>query len=1050
LTFQKGARSLTIRICLYALALVVLALAAIVLWWGQRQTTEGLGFVVPPALPQASVYPFGVNVSLEQYEPTDRERTLAMIEAAGLRWVRQSFPWAEIEPQPGRYRWQPWDEIVSAVQAHELSIIAVLDTSPPWARRDPESENPHTPPRETADYGRFVRAFAGRYGQQIDYYQVWDEPNVSAHWGDGYVDAVSYTALLREGYAQIQAADPVAYVLTAGLAPTIEGGPLNLNEVAFLRGLYVAGGRDYFDILAAKPYGFWSGPDDRRKDVAVLNFSRLALLRQVMAGEGDQGKAVWAVEFGWNALPPDWAGRPSPWGTDSEELQAQRTVEAIRRARDEWPWLGVMFLPEFQPNVADDDPRWGFALVNRDGEPRLLYRRIREVATAPPLAYAGTYPADHYTGRYQGAWRWSPLGADIGQDGDSLTISFKGTRLDLTVRRGDFLGYLYITIDGQPTNRLPRDGQGRSYLILYDPLYRTETVTLAAGLPDTTHEAVIVAQGGWGQWAIVGWTVAREADVRFYRVALGLIGLGALLVLWRLLALVVISRGRESACSLLVACGSRLGDCAARYRSLDEGLQLALMVTTAAVFYFSPWLPLSLLSLLSLATLIWLRLDWGLALVAFCIPFFLQPKHILGRSFSMVEITTLLCFAAWALRWSVATIRESAQQCCGWLRREAGYKMQRSPFQQLASCILHPASCTLHLAPSLDGAVVFFVAVSALSLLMAENYGVAMREFRVVVFESALFYFLLRASSLSKEQLWRVIDALVLAATLVALIGLYQYFFTADIITAEGVRRIRGLYGSPNNLSLFLDRVVPVLAAVALLAGQSWRRIAYALCSLPVLFGLYLTYSRGAWLLGLPAAALFIGLRRGRKAVWISLAVTGVIVLSLLPLVGTERFTSLLDAQGGTTFFRLKLWQASLNMIKDHPFFGVGLDNFLYQYRTRYVLPEAWQELDLSHPHNIVLDYWTRLGILGVVALVWLEGAFFVKGLRLYRRLPDQDGRALVLGLMASMVACLAHGLIDNSYFLVDLAFVFFVTVGVMAGMSAQNQASRSPSTGSG
>jgi O-antigen ligase len=1019
LTFQKGARSLTIRICLYALALVVLVSAAMVLWWRQRRTIEGLGSIV--SAPQASVYPFGVNVSLEQYEPTDRERALAVIEAAGLRWVRQSFPWAEIEPQPGHYRWQPWDEVVSAVQAHDLSIIAVLDTSPSWARRDLESENPHTPPQETADYGRFVRAFAERYGQQIDYYQVWDEPNVSAHWGDGYVDAVSYTALLREGYAQIKAADPVAYVLSAGLAPTTEEGPLNLDEVAFLRGLYAAGGRDYFDVLAAKPYGFWSGPDDRREDVAVLNFSRLALLRQVMADEGDEGKAVWAVEFGWNALPPDWAGRPSPWGTDSEELQAQRTVEAIGRAQDEWPWLGAMLLPEFQPTGRDDDPRWGFALVDRNGEPRLLYRRIQEVATAAPVAYVGTYPADHYTARYQGAWRWSPLGADIGRDGDRLAIPFKGTRLDLTVRRGDFLSYLYITIDGQPANRLPRDGQGRSYLILHDPLYGTETVTLAAGLPDTTHEAVIVAQGGWGQWAIVGWTVAREADVRPYRVALSLIGLGALLVLWRLLAL--ISRQRSGVYSLLVACGARLGDYAAGYRSLNEGLQLALTVIAAAVFYFSPWLPLSLLSLLSLATLIWLRLDLGLALVAFCIPFFLQPKHILGwsRSFrvAMVEITTLICFVAWALREGVALIRGR------WLKTD-----------------LHPASCILHPASSLDWAVVFFVAVSAFSLLIAENFGVAMREFRVVVFESALFYFLLRSSPPAKEQLWRVVDALVLAATLVALIGLYQYFFTADIITAEGVHRIRGLYGSPNNLSLFLDRVVPVLAAVALFARQPRRRIAYALCSLPVLLCLYLTYSRGAWLLGLPAAALFIGLLRGRKMLWISLAVISVIALSLVPLMRTERFVSLLDTQGGTTFFRLKLWQASLNMIKDHPLFGVGLDNFLYQYRTRYVLPEAWQELDLSHPHNIVLDYWTRLGILGVVALVWLEGAFFVKGLRLYRRLPDHDERALVLGLMASMVACLAHGLIDNSYFLVDLAFVFFITLGIVAGMSAQNQMS--------
>ena len=310
-----------------------------------------------------------------------------------------------------------------------------------------------------------------------------------------------------------------------------------------------------------------------------------------------------------------------------------------------------------------------------------------------------------------------------------------------------------------------------------------------------------------------------------------------------------------------------------------------------------------------------------------------------------------------------------------------------------------------------------------------------MREFRVVVFESALFYFLLRAIPLDKRHLWRIVEALILAAAIVSLIGLYQYFFTSDVITAEGVRRIHGVYGSPNNLGLFLGRIAPILAAVALFGGSLRRRAIYCLIGLPVALCLYLTYSRGAWLLGLPAAFIFFGLIRGRRTLLIALLVILVIALSLLPLIGTERLASLFDTQSGTTFLRLKLWQGSLNMIRDHPLFGVGLDNFLYQYRTRYVLPEAWEELDLSHPHNIVLDYWTRLGILGVIAIAWLQFAFFKKALRLYRQLADRDLKALLLGLMASMVAFLAHGLIDNSYFLVDLAFVFCLTLGVVATM---------------
>jgi O-antigen ligase len=121
-------------------------------------------------------------------------------------------------------------------------------------------------------------------------------------------------------------------------------------------------------------------------------------------------------------------------------------------------------------------------------------------------------------------------------------------------------------------------------------------------------------------------------------------------------------------------------------------------------------------------------------------------------------------------------------------------------------------------------------------------------------------------------------------------------------------------------------------------------------------------------------------------------------------------------------------------MIRDHPLFGVGLDNFLYQY-PRYMLPEAWQEPDLSHPHNLVLHWWVNLGVFGVGVLIWFEIAFWRSSLHLYRRLKDPDLHLLTLGLMASMVDFLAHGLVDQSYFLVDLAFIFCLTLGIIRRM---------------
>jgi len=596
-----------------------------------------------------------------------------------------------------------------------------------------------------------------------------------------------------------------------------------------------------------------------------------------------------------------------------------------------------------------------------------------------------------------------PTGADAAAGDARLVIPFYGTRLDLTVRRGDFWGVLYVSVDGLPANRLPRDAQGRAYLVLYDPLQETATVTLAAGLPDGPHEAIIIPDGGWGQWAIVGWTVGREPDLTPYRIALVLLTLASTVCLvvtavylyrsWPLLSTIY--------CSL-----------AAAYRSLAESLQLTLMAFVAATFYFVPGLLPSLIALPLLSLLILLRPDHGLALVAFSIPFFLRPKLLAGKAFSLVEIGTLLCFAAW---------------------------MVRRLFRPLSS-ILHSSFSMRNLQSAIfslrsaDWAVASLLGLGALSLTWADNFGVASRELRVVVLEAGLFYLLLRVTAgKGKSFSYRlIVDALVAGAVVVSLIGLWQYFVSGDVITAEGVRRVRALYGSPNNLALFLERGLPLLLALALWGKNPRRRVLYALAIPPVFATLFLTFSKGALFIGFPVTLLFLGLMRGRRAVLLALAALAILAVALLPFLGAERFANTFDLASGTAFFRVKLWQSAVNMIADHPLTGIGLDNFLYAYRTHYVLPEAADELNLSHPHNIVLDFWTRLGLGGAAVLLWLVVAFFRAGFHRYCCLPEGDDRTVVLGLLASVAAALAHGLIDNAFFLVDLAFVFMLSLAAV------------------
>jgi O-antigen ligase len=184
-----------------------------------------------------------------------------------------------------------------------------------------------------------------------------------------------------------------------------------------------------------------------------------------------------------------------------------------------------------------------------------------------------------------------------------------------------------------------------------------------------------------------------------------------------------------------------------------------------------------------------------------------------------------------------------------------------------------------------------------------------------------------------------------------------------------------------------------------------------------------LTFSSGAWL-GALASSVAVLLVLGYRRFAFSLGLLGVLalaVVSALALAGVlpERFNPL--RQAGV--IRIDLWLSSLAMLRDHPLFGVGLDNFTYLYQQVYIREGGVAEPNLSHPHNWLLHFWLELGLLGLLAFLWLVATFF--------RLALQARTWLTAGLIGAMTATLVHGLIDQSYFLVDLAFIFWLLLGL-------------------
>jgi hypothetical protein len=468
------------------------------------------------AVAHAGVNPFGINVFLNQeVEPEKRERSVQMIADAGFHWLRQEFPWEDIEihgkgdfedrrHEPHRSAWEKYDHIVDLAERYGLEVVPRLSNPPAWTRALTDTIGTYAPPDDLADWGDYVYAVVSRYRGRIRYYQLWNEPNIYPEWGEQPVDPEGYTRLLCEGYARAKEADPNAVIISGALAPTVslnpEPGPaLGLNEFIFLQRMYDAGAGACFDIMAVNDYMLWSGPTDHRMRPLNVNFSRPIYVRDIMVANGDAVKPVWISEMNSNAVPNDPANISGVggYGLVTLEQQARYAPLAYQRAMEEWPWVGVVNFWFFKlPSDAEKDQSWYyFRMVEPDFTSLPVYDTLREyIAGLEPTLYPGYHQEDHWALNYEGEWASQRVSEPANQRVSDLvledyrratengaTVSFAYEGAALVLVPGPGVGEIEASVDGGAPRRIALDG---------------EPVQLVGGLGHARHEVVLTAVSG--------------------------------------------------------------------------------------------------------------------------------------------------------------------------------------------------------------------------------------------------------------------------------------------------------------------------------------------------------------------------------------------------------------------------------------------------------------------------------------------------------------------------------------------------------------------------
>lgn len=448
---------------------------------------------IDPYVPiqHAGVYPFGINTFLEQeVEIAKREQSLQMIRDAGFGWIRQQFPWADIEIH-GRgdfddrrndldgdgtpdtiSAWDKYDNIVALAQQYGVEIHARLDNPPEWAQA---VAGDFAPPADGQDFVNYAVAVAERYRGQIRYYQLWNEPNIYPEWGEQNIDPEAFTDLLCRTYDALKTVDPSIVVIAPPLSPTVSLTGRDLNDFIYLQRMYNAGAGACFDVLAAQGYGFNSGPTDRRLSTTSLTFARSLYLRDMMVANGDAHKPIWITELAWNPIdspdvPPDVSAREN-FGVVTQAQAAAYLPLSYERAQREWPWVGVMHYWFFK-RAADFErgQSWYyFRMVEPDFTPLPVYASIREYITGiTPTLYRGVHQGEHWAIDSGDGERVTTAEAQFDEAVrvNSLRFTAYGTGLRLRWQSaGDSLP-VEVTINGETRLLIPGFGLNESTLAL--------------------------------------------------------------------------------------------------------------------------------------------------------------------------------------------------------------------------------------------------------------------------------------------------------------------------------------------------------------------------------------------------------------------------------------------------------------------------------------------------------------------------------------------------------------------------------------------------------
>ncbi|MFH0855148.1 MAG: O-antigen ligase family protein [Candidatus Omnitrophota bacterium] len=292
-----------------------------------------------------------------------------------------------------------------------------------------------------------------------------------------------------------------------------------------------------------------------------------------------------------------------------------------------------------------------------------------------------------------------------------------------------------------------------------------------------------------------------------------------------------------------------------------------------------------------------------------------------------------------------------------------------------------------------------------------------------------------------KEHIGRIVFSICCGISLMAIDAIWQIFSGYDFVHGNALQsciidlaRPTASFPNPNVFGVYMTALAPLAIGLTIFYFKGGKRALMFLTSLLAISGVYLTLSRGAGL-AIYASILFLSVSGKKK--FLTFALVAIIII--FPFVMPKHIKQWAkEINYNPLVFmcnqdRISIYSNTVNMIKHHPFLGVGINTFSRNY-GKYKTESAEKYAhtpDTIYSHNIYLQMAGETGLLGLFSFLWFLFVVFKQAMRSFRKLDDPYLKAAAISLVACIIGFLVNGLTETSLYYARVSMVFWYLIGV-------------------